>query len=212
MKLSLEFFLIIIFSSSCLENNKNEVINSNIFNTTDLKDSSYRIELFEKKYTEYLTNTVNFYNLDSNLINVNSTLISDSNSLSKILNYDFKYEEGSIIYFVGNYLNEFYDTSEINIAWELGENKYYQGLLNKGNLKREDFLEYRNHNIYSCGDYSEYSELDFKNYSMIILHVKYDLLQINYSQIIPKKLKEKIIKKILENVEGIKESYNKNRI
>jgi hypothetical protein len=193
---------------SCVDEQEGEVVYSETFNIDELEDSLESEEDFVQKYSDYLKNTIEIYNLnDSDVIVSNSVLNSESDDLNQTVEFEFDYSSDNSKYYILNNLAKFHNLEDIETGWNLGESSFWSGLFSK-NVTKESFTEFRNEKINSIGDYSEYSELPIGNNVMIILHIKWRKLIIHYNQLIEPGQKDQLIQKIHDNFGKIKESYN----
>lgn len=201
--LSLPFLLF-----SCQEEQESEVIYEESFNIDELEDSPESDDDFIQKYGDYLKNTIDIYDIeDSDVIAKNSVLNSEANDLFQIVEFEFEYSLDNSNYYISNSLAKFHNLDDIETGWDLGESSFWSGLLNE-NVTQKSFKEFKNKKINSMGDYSEYSELPIGNNVMIILHVKWRKLIIQYNQLIKPEMKNKLIEKIHDNFIKIQDVYS----
>jgi len=199
------FGIIIIFALfSCNENQEEEVIYSETFNINDQPDDSPEAdEAFVNKYSKFVSNTLDFYSFENFVpVEESSSIKSKHTGLYQSIEFEFNLSKDSTKYFISNNLYEFKNLKDIELGWDLGESSFWSGLLKHTN--RKDFEFYRDQNKYSMGDFSEYSELSQGQTALILYHLKWRNLIIQYGQIINLSMKDKYMKIIEENFNNIK--------
>lgn len=193
---------------SCQQEQEGKVIYSETFNQDELEDSPDSDNEFIEKYADYLKSTIEIYKFENaDIIAQNSTVKTESNTISQIIEFKFEYSVGKSNYFIKNSLAKHYNLNDIETGWKSGENLFWSEILNE-NTQKENFTEYKNDKVHSMGDYSEYSELKKGNMVMIILHIKWRKLIIYFHQLIEVEQKDKLIEKINYNFEKIKDTYS----
>lgn len=201
------FLTFSIISCQEQEAQEGEVVYSETFNLDELEDSSESDDDFVLKYGDFLKSTIDVYNIeDSEILNDNSKMNTESNNLNQSIEFEFEYSAGKSRYYIMNNLTKFHDVNDIDKGWELGESSFWSGLLNK--VQKESFTEYKNHKINSIGDYSEYSEVPSGNKIMVIWHIKWRKLILHFDQLVDPEQKSDLLKKIQESFEKIKDAYN----
>lgn len=206
-KLFLGLFLIFsIFS--CQEKQEGEVVYSETYNIDELEDSPEADNDFVKKYGDYLKSTIEIYGLkDSDIIDGYSKMNTESDNLNQTIEFEFEYSSDKSKYYLMNSLAKFHDVKDIEKGWELGETSFWSGLLSE-KMQKESFTEFKNSNINSIGDYSEYSELPVGDKVMFILHFKWRKLILHFDQLVELEQKDQLVQEIRNSFEKIKNAYN----
>lgn len=200
------FIAILLFS--CQENEKDEVVYTETFNIDELIDSPDSDDEFIQKYSDFIQSTMRIYDLpDSAIIESHSTLSTESTGLNQSIEFEFDYSEGTTNYFLLNSLTKFHDLNDMSTGWNLGEDSFWSSLLSD-NLKKEQFTEFKNKTIHPIGEYSEYSEVPVGDDIMVIIHIRWRKLIVQYGQLIHPKMKDEFLDKVDEGFKGIKEVYS----